>query len=471
MRQPGYSKNLGLIALLSGCLLTSICFCPALLAENTPCCPETILFEKEIAPKCYKLSVEEALSMAQEQNSLFNITIRETHIAKLDKYKSFLDLLPDLSTSTRYLYNTNIADLGSGGSILIPQFGEISVSGFEVQQHWTRETSVSATQTVTGLYKEWQQKKIADLTFEKALLQQQYRANDLDVQVYTVFFDILTAQSSIESVQQNIKDLEALQTLTKEHVELGMALARDLQKVEIRLDQTNQTLLEETNKLDILLLQAKRLLGLPLCSDLKFLCDYTPSDFTYTPEEACQIALKNNQELKQAELNTDIAKYQRRAAYSSYIPDVDVSVSYVNQSGSSFIPQNNMALSFDMSFVPFDWGKRELTLKQHRLRLEQSRFAAKDLQDRLIIQIHESFKKLEEAKNLVKIAEKAVKLAENNLEISQGRYENGFSIINEVISDQADLADARHTYNKSVYDLQKERLSLKQLMGISVEQE
>src|ERR1700743_3150462 len=79
---------------------------------------------------------------------------------------------------------------------------------------------------------------------------------------------------------------------------------------------------------------------------------------------ARQTALKQRPEIKEAEIDTQRAEYDRRLAKAQYIPAIGVAFHYLTPFDTEILPQNIASAGVEMKWDPFDWGKRRDDVKQ-----------------------------------------------------------------------------------------------------------
>ena len=425
----------------------------------------TVVLPKEKQTNTYDLNLEQSINLALLNNNIYNIQKKQTKIFKIQATKTVLDFLPDLNTAMSYSYQSEIADIGQT-NLIIPGLGPISFAGFQVEDNWKRQNTVSATQSLTGLIKKYYNHRIADLSFQRALLEEEYSSENTTLHVYESYFNVLESQYQIEAAKKNVEELKSYYDIAYSRYKEGTALKRDAQKVEVELDKAQYYLFVRENSLENNLNIIKNILGLSQSDNVNIQPTYNNLENQLPLDEAINIAIENNQRVKQSELDIDIARNTKKREYTRYIPDFNVNVCYLNQKGSDFYPNNNFLLTFNMDFNFFDWGKRELTIKERRLQIEQAKLASKDLIEKIQIEIKERYKDVDEAKMLIKVSEKAVNLAKTNVDISSNRYKVGMELITDVLSDQSDLAEARTEYYSSLFNEQKTIAQLKKALGI-----
>jgi outer membrane protein TolC len=424
-----------------------------------------IPFIKETPAAKYTLNLEESLNIALENNSLFNIQKKDTSIYKLRATRGALGFLPSLRTSMSYTYQTEKAEIGEDYKFNVPGIGPLTFAGFQVEDRWKRQNTVTVSQPLTNLYEIYHNYKITILNREKALIEEEYAGNILALSVYNKYFDILTTKYQIEAIKKDIEEVELLLELAEARYVNGTALLRDVQKVEVELDNARYSLVLKENKLAEALNSFKKLLGLSL-DDVLVIDTRFDSFSELEPLDGLQkLAIENNQKIKQQEINIKLAKHSKKLSYGSYIPDVNFNLNYLNQSGDDFMPKNNLIMGFNMDFEFFDWGKREIKIKEKQLQVEQSELMLKDYIQDVKIAVQKKYNRIIETRKLIEKSFKAVDLAKTNFDITSTRYNVGYALLTDVLSDQADLATARSDYYKALFKEQTAIAELKQVLG------
>jgi outer membrane protein TolC len=427
-----------------------------------------VLLNLEEEPQVYSLNLEESLNLAMDNNNQFNIQKEETKIYKIKAQKSALSFLPHLSATMSLDYQSNIAKIGEDDTIRIPGIGPISLAGFMYDDHWKRYNAVSATQPVTGMYRLYHWRRIASLSFEKALLEEELAGEKLALNVYYYYFKVLLSKYQLEAYQKNVHELETYQKIAQARFDEGSSIKRDVQKIQVELDSSRYNVFVKENEYKNSLNRLKNILGIPQNSILEINQSFENLSNTLPEEEAIRQAIENNQKIKQLELDVKIATHAKKEQFGRYIPEVNVSTTYFNQSGMDYMAKNDFLLSINMEFNFFDWGKRELSIKQKQHEINQASLNLKDYLENIEIEIKEKYSKVQEAKMLTDVSENAVRLAEKNVEISSLRYKNGLQIIADVLSDQSQLSKARADYYQALFNEQAAIAELKQAMGILV---
>jgi outer membrane protein TolC len=136
-------------------------------------------------------------------------------------------------------------------------------------------------------------------------------------------------------------------------------------ELRIGLLEARQGMLQVRGQAQELNDQLDTLLGLPGDTRLE-LVDPVPQDLpVHGAEEAAQLALACNLEVRDAEQSIVKAEAALKVAKMAYIPDVNVIGGYANQTGASYIQPNIGYFGVTANYTFWDWGKRR-DLKRQR---------------------------------------------------------------------------------------------------------
>ena len=95
---------------------------------------------------------------------------------------------------------------------------------------------------------------------------------------------------------------------------------------------------------------------------------------------ARQTALQQRPEVKEAEIDTRRADYDRKLAKAQYIPDVGAAIHYFDPINTEILPQNIASAGVELKWDPFDWGGRRDEVKQKDVTVQQSHYQLQETQ-------------------------------------------------------------------------------------------
>jgi outer membrane protein TolC len=99
---------------------------------------------------------------------------------------------------------------------------------------------------------------------------------------------------------------------------------------------------------------------------------------------------------------------------------------------------------------PFDWGRKKHEVSEKSRVVEQAALASRQTEDQIILDVNMRFRKLQEARQLLSVAELGRDLAQERLRVTANRYKQEVVLIKEVLQQQATLAEANHQYSQSL---------------------
>lgn len=104
-------------------------------------------------------------------------------------------------------------------------------------------------------------------------------------------------------------------------------------------------------------------------------------------------------------------------------------------------------------------------VKQAKLNLESTQNNTRSLLNNVFLEVQNAYIKMEEAKESIPIAELNAEKAKENLELSQGRYNEGIGDIIELKDAEVAYTDAELSLLTARYDYAAAVADLKQAMG------
>ena len=132
--------------------------------------------------------------------------------------------------------------------------------------------------------------------------------------------------------------------------------------------ETRQGLLQVRGQVRELTDQFNSLLDLPACTVLELVDPLPPDLPVRCADDAVQVALIHNPEVREAEWDVAKARAALQVARMDYLPDVNVIGGFANQTFASYIQPDIGYLSVAGSYTFWDWGKRREVKNQARRR-------------------------------------------------------------------------------------------------------
>ena len=190
------------------------------------------------------------------------------------------------------------------------------------------------------------------------------------------------------------------------------------------------------------------------------------------PDSAELAALaKHGPAVQQAQANVDGAEESRKASKATYLPSLSASYS---RTGSGTDPRfglgdgsysYNGRLSFSLSYPVFNNFQREEQVVRARVAEVDAQVALRDTQLGAQQSLTQNIGALRGASQRVAVQVASVAAAQEDVRVQQQRYNIGASVLLDLITSQAALAQAEQALIQARYDYRIARAQLEALVG------
>jgi len=291
--------------------------------------------------------------------------------------------------------------------------------------------------------------------------QQQNVAND----VKRAYYLVLQAQSAREAILESVRSLVELDRVVTEQLAERKVLRADSLEIKTRLAQAESDAFTATNDLA----SRKELLNHILGRDpgIPFRVDPVP-EVTLAGEDleaALLQALQQRPEIAKADLQVRAAEYDVRIKRAEFIPDLDLVARYAHPATNERLPQNIALAGVSLTWEIFDWGRKSREAAERQRAAEQAKTTAEETRSRIILDVKTRFRKLEEAKSRVRVAELGRAAARERLEVQTARYGERTVLLADVLQAQAALAAASDQQQSAVLAFWTARADFDRALG------
>jgi outer membrane protein TolC len=193
---------------------------------------------------------------------------------------------------------------------------------------------------------------------------------------------------------------------------------------------------------------AKEQLNLLLGRDPETLFEVAPVEALLPVESdllaARARAIENRPELKQADLKARAAEYDRRVKKAERLPDVGGFVSYLSPFNIDVVPRNVAAAGIQVTWEPFDWGRKKIELSGKTRAVEQARLVAQHTRDAVLVEVNDAFRRLREANAQVQVAQIDQEAAQERLRVLKNQLEQKAALVSDVLALERKVAEAQY---------------------------
>jgi len=286
----------------------------------------------------------------------------------------------------------------------------------------------------------------------RQLTLQRLRKEELDVanEVKKAYYAVLLTQSALDATDEALKLFHELERVAKESLAQQAILQSDLLDVQTRLAQTELDELTLKNGLQTQRSQLNLLLGRPFETDFRVVA-VKESEGAEMDQAAAQArAVQQRPELGEARIKVLQAERDRSLKKAEAIPDVSLTFNYLGLANIRFVPSNTVLAGFQVSWNPFDWGRRKIELASKDKTIDQAKTAVVETEAQIQLEVAADRNKLEESKARLKVSDLSRKSAAEKLRVALNRRQEEAILMKDVLQMQVTLAQANHQYQQDL---------------------
>ena len=347
------------------------------------------------------VSLTQAVQIAVENN-------RPVNMAKLDIVKSKWEVAQTKTKRfpaiTTYLF--------ASGDITNPTFTFPSdlfdnkqPQKLKLSNGITGMASVQVAQPLSQLYQIHLAVREQELSTDLASQQYRGQRQSIVASVKQAYYSALQTESALEATQSLVKQYEETDRVATDYLRQESVLKSDSLEAKAKLAQSRYQVVQLRDTLETQKEQLNELLARDL--DTPFRTEQVPP---ITPAEmdlkaARSTALQQRPEVKEAEIDTQRAEYDRKLSRAKYIPDVGAAIHYLDPINTAFLPQNILSAGLELKWDPFDWGGRRDEVKQKDVSIQQSHYQLQETQAQVMLDVDNTFRKLAESRSLLEVSQ------------------------------------------------------------------
>jgi outer membrane protein TolC len=425
-------------------------------------------FSQQEAPT--HLTLDQAIDLALKQNHSIHLRSLSVDEMRNKKDEARSDYLPRIKASGSVLHVTELAGVRIPAGALgnFPATGPIPLTPLIIDQGSLTgyNGGIGLEQPLTQLFRIHQANIAAkqDVLIAKTQLDQ--TQDTIALQARQLYYNILINQQKLQTSQEQLAAAKIKGDESRSDVQRGNAL-------EIATLQSDASILQAQQQSLILKLQGEDLrrqladlLGLPVRTRFDLDPATTAQNIDVpSREEAVQLALDQNHDLRAARQTLDKAKAGLAAAKDNYIPNVTALSRYSYQSGIPFLVHNFGTFGFSLSYDLFDGGRREAQVREARTQVRSAEVAVDKLQSEIEVQIQAAYDRIDELKQMVEVAEQAVKVRTEAARLSDRQFEQTAALNSSRSQAHADLSNATASLLEANMGLSLAEADLKRTIG------
>lgn len=206
-----------------------------------------------------------------------------------------------------------------------------------------------------------------------------------------------------------------------------------------------------------------------------FAQDVLVANQVYTLQQCIETAIKNNTDVKQAELLAESARINYNQSKANMLPDLNAGVSHTSYNGRSinpytnaYINQQNNAASYSLQSNLVLWKGCSLYnyMKQNQLNYEAGKMDAQNARDKITVDVILNYLYVLSTQEQLNIAQSQVEAAQKRVALLEAKNNEGAISPSDLYDMKGQLASDELSVVNTKSSLETSKLTLAQLMNI-----
>jgi outer membrane protein TolC len=417
-----------------------------------------------------ELTLDGAIAQAVTNNSNLKTADLEIHRAAGDL----------AANGTRRFANTQIVALGgqllTKPSVTFPQgsLGVYSATGpipvtdqtIHVARKPVGVVFGSVMQPLSTQYRLHLQLKALSLGVDATRQDREKSRLEIVDQVRRAYNEVAEAQSALDSLQSSLPYYEESKRLALENRRREAILESDLLGADAQLLKTQNAIRDAGDRVASAAEKLNDLIGREIHTRFRVSAINHANTEIEPPETLEARALENRPELKKAKLKAQQADYDARAKKAEYIPDVSVGVTYFTAANfSNALPSNIATAGLQLTWEPWDWGRRRQEYAAKRVNEQQDKVAITATERSVLLEVRNAWRQLKTAQRQLSLSAAVELVARQKLKEVQEQVKREAVLSKDLFQAQSELASADSQQLQTLAEFWKASADLKKAIG------
>jgi outer membrane protein len=295
---------------------------------------------------------------------------------------------------------------------------------------------------------------IRSATTAREIEREHARSQELSLvnNVKRLYFAILQTESALTANAEAVAMYRELDRTLQVRVAQKVALRADSLDVQFKLAQEEFERTTRENALASQKEQLNQLLGRDVRTAFMVEEVNAVSPLEVDLQAAQAHALESRPDVREARLKLEQADLDRRIAKADRIPDVSLAVSYTSNFNIDVLPTNLATAGVQVTWEPFDWGRRKQAVAAKTATVEQARLSVRDIEDKTIVEINSRFRTLSEKRALLNVAQMAQSSLREKLRVKTNQFQLQAVLLPDVMQVRTELADADDRFQQTLLE-------------------
>lgn len=401
------------------------------------------------------LTLDECIQLAKDNNSRLEASEHQLQASLYEQRSAKALFFPSFSLTGNILYSTADGSYSSGTGQL-PVLGTDGLPtgqsalfpgiGLAYDLDWIYSGGVKVEQPIYMGGKILAGYRMAKIGNEIARQSKRLTESEVVVETSRAYAGVVRTKELIRVAESYHNLLVELMRTVENARKHGMKSQNDVLKVKVKLNESELDLRRAENGHRLAMMNLCHYIGRPLSDKIE--TDSLLPGMGYAAERASDIY--NRPEYLMLERQSELARQKIVVARSEHLPQVGLVGQYgyingVDLNGRKLLDSWNFLVGVQVSVPIFDFGHRINKIKSAKAQYAQVQAEREDTNERLMLEMSQSFNNLDEAVLEKNLAESSVVSAEENLRTSRLQYEKGVETLSDYLEAQTLWQQARQT--------------------------
>lgn len=306
-----------------------------------------------------------------------------------------------------------------------------------------------------------------EFDYENAGIRYALQRLNMERSITNQFYSVFMAQSNLEISREELANTEQSFEIIKNKVEADLSAKEELYQAELNLANAQSTVEERIVSLENARDQLKQTLGMSLHEDIKVTVEIDVSPLSIDLLQAVQSGLNSRMEIRQREIDIKLAELQmiQTKSLNEFRGDISLSVGIIgdHQRFENIYdnPTQNPRVSVSLAVPIFDWGEKKARVRAQQVAQTLAKLEEENLKIDIELEVRQTWRRLENLRTQIDIAEKSVRNAQLTYDINLTRYREGDLTGMEISQFQTQLSNRRMAYSQALINYKIELLNLK----------
>jgi outer membrane protein TolC len=129
------------------------------------------------------------------------------------------------------------------------------------------------------------------------------------------------------------------------------------------------------------------------------------------------------------------------------------------------MPDKFFSVGVQLTWEPWDWGRKREELAQKSQVIEQAKKTLQDTEAQVLIDVNTQFRNLREAQELLRVAQALQAARREQTRVVMEQYTQQAALLKDVLKERSSLADANSQHKQALLQFATAQAALEKALG------